>query len=49
MLYSNSDLMQNEQRDSIDSYFECVTACSISGEGGECVTRCIEVHLKQED
>ena len=32
--------------DSIDSYFECVTACSLSGEGVECVTRCVEIHLK---
>ena len=49
MLYPNNDFMQNDQRDSIDSYFECVTACSLTGEGGECVTRCIEVHLKKED
>ena len=49
MLYPNNDILQNDQRDSIDSYFECVTACSLTGEGVECVTRCIEVHLKKED
>ena len=37
-----------EERDSIDSYFECVTACSLSDEGNECVTRCVEIHLKEE-
>ena len=49
MSHPNSDLLQNDQMDSIDSYFECVTACGITSEGSECVTRCIEVHLKQED
>ena len=49
MSQANSDLFPNEQMDSIDSYFECVTACSLGAEGGECITRCIEVHLKKED
>ena len=49
MSHPNNDLLQNDQIDSIDSYFECVTACSLGTEGGECVTRCIEVHLKKED
>ena len=39
----------NQERDAIESYFECVTACSLGDEGVECVTRCIEVHLKQEE
>ncbi len=34
--------------DAIDSYFECITACSVEGEGMECVTRCVEVHLKED-
>ncbi len=33
--------------DAIDSYFECITACSLEGEGIECVTHCVEVHLKE--
>ncbi len=37
-----------EQSDAIDSYFECITACSIDGDGLECLTRCVEVHLKKE-
>jgi len=28
-------------QDSVSSYFECITACSI--DDGECVTRCVEV------
>ena len=46
---SANDLLQVEKRDAIDSYFECVTACSLGGEEVECVTRCVEVHLKGED
>ena len=37
-----------EEHDAIDSYFECITACSLEDEGVECVTRCVEVHLKSE-
>ncbi len=36
------------QLDAIDSYFECITACSLDEEGIECTTRCLEVHLKEE-
>ncbi len=38
-----------EGHDAIDSYFECITACSLNDEGVECVTKCVEVHLKEED
>jgi len=37
-----------DERDVLDSYFECVTACSLSDEGIECMTRCVEVYLKRE-
>ena len=33
-------------KDSIDSYFECISECSIVNGHQECVTRCIEIHLK---
>ena len=36
------------EHDAIDEYFECITACSISEEGIQCITKCIEVHLKDE-
>ena len=32
--------------DSINSYFECITECSIVDGHQECITRCLEVHLK---
>ncbi|WP_036891931.1 MULTISPECIES: hypothetical protein [Prochlorococcus] len=35
-----------DETDAIDSYFECITACSLGDEGTECVTQCLEVHLK---
>ena len=35
--------------DAIDSYFECITSCSIGDEEQDCITQCIEVHLKKED
>ncbi len=40
--------LESEERDAIDSYFECVTACSLDNEGIECQTRCVEVHLKSD-
>ncbi len=37
------------EKDTLDSYFECISECSwIGGEDIECVTRCVEVHLKDE-
>ena len=33
-------------KDTIDSYFECISECSIIDGHQECVTRCVEVHLK---
>ena len=37
-------------RDNFDSYFECISECSwVGGEDVECVTRCVEIHLKNEE
>ncbi len=36
------------ERDAIDEYFECITACSIDNKGMQCITQCVEVHLKNE-
>jgi len=38
-----------EEKDAINEYFECVSACSLGNEGIECVTQCVQVHLKAED
>ena len=43
---SNNDFLQVDQKDEIDSYFECVMECSLDNEEAECITRCVEVHLK---
>ena len=40
---------QNTEIDSINSYFECITECSIVDGHQECVTRCVEIHLKGEN
>ena len=36
----------NKEVDSINSYFECITECSIFDGHQECITRCLEIHLK---
>ena len=35
--------------DCINSYFECITECSIVDGHQECITRCLEIHLKGGD
>ena len=37
---------QTKEVDSINSYFECITECSIVDDHKECITRCLEIHLK---
>ncbi len=38
----------NDERDVFDSYFECITSCyGVEGEDLECVTDCVEIHLKE--
>ena len=35
-----------DEVDAVDLYFDCITSCSLGEEGSECVTQCLEVHLK---
>ena len=37
---------RNVEKDAINSYFECITECSLINGHQECVTRCTEIHLK---
>jgi hypothetical protein len=37
---------ESPSHDPVNSYFECITACSV--DDGECVTRCVEV-LREGD
>ncbi len=40
---------KDADRDVFDTYFACITACDwLGGEDIECVSRCVEVHLKEE-
>ena len=39
----------NKEIDSINSYFECITECSIVDGHQACITRCLEIHLKGEN
>ena len=48
MQKSQKQIKSLENKDAIDSYFQCITSCSLNGDGVECLTRCVEVHLKQE-
>ena len=43
---SDFSTTKNTQIDSINSYFECITECSIVDGHKECITRCLEIHLK---
>tara|TARA_B100000941_G_scaffold41522_1_gene25245 strand:- start:84 stop:242 length:159 start_codon:yes stop_codon:yes gene_type:complete len=45
---NNSFVSTNKvtEKDSINSYFECITECSILDGHQECITRCLEIHLK---
>ena len=45
---SGLDTALVEESDAVDSYFECITACSLDEEGVECVTRCVDIHLKDD-
>ena len=40
---------QHKEIDPINSYFQCITECSIVDGHQECITRCLEVHLKGGD
>ena len=42
----SSSTNQISAEDTIDSYFECISECSIVNGHRECITRCLEVHLK---
>ena len=44
----NDSILSNQSTevDSINSYFECITECSIVDDHQECITRCLEIHFK---
>ena len=46
LIYSTN---QSNEKDIIDSYFECITECSLVNGHQECITRCVEIHLKGDN
>lgn len=47
MAFIDAAASPDVEHDAIDEYFECITACSLSADSMECLTQCIEVHLKK--
>ena len=47
-IMNQSSFSSNQTRaeDIVDSYFECISECSIIDGHQECITRCVEIHLK---
>ena len=43
LFFSSNQITTN---DTIDSYFECISECSIVDGHQECITQCVEIHLK---
>ena len=39
-------LNNKDEVDKIDSYFECIGECCIINGRKECITKCVEIHLK---
>ena len=37
---------QTKEKDAVNLYFECITECNIVDGHQECITRCLEIHLK---
>jgi hypothetical protein len=35
--------------DALESFFECITSCSINGEGVDCTTNCYVKHLESKN
>ena len=49
MDYFSFSSTQVSKKDTIDSYFECISECSIVDSHQECITQCMEVHLKEAE
>ena len=46
----DEDYQIKRNADTFDNYFECITSCSwIGGEDIECVTRCISMHIHDDN
>ena len=43
-IYSNI-----KDKDALESFFECITSCSINSEGVDCTTACYTKHLEPKN
>ena len=43
-IYSNI-----KDSDALESFFECISSCSINSEGVDCTTKCYVKHLEPKD
>ena len=43
-IYSNI-----KDSDALESFFECITFCSINSEGADCTTACYEKHFEPKN
>ena len=46
-LIMNKDIFSNiKDSDALESFYECITSCSINSEGVDCTTACYLKHLE---
>ena len=45
-IYTN---MKKSDADALESFFECITSCSINSEGVDCTTACYTKHLEPKN
>ena len=49
-LIVKKDIYSNiKDSDALESFFECITACSINSEGVDCTTKCYVSHLEPKN
>ena len=49
-LTMNKDIYSNiKDSDALESFFECITSCSINSEGVDCTTACYVKHLERKN
>ena len=50
VLIMKKDIYSNiKDTDALDSFFECITSCSINSDGVDCTTACYTKHLEPKN
>ena len=47
--YEKRHLFNIKDSDALESFFECITSCSINSEGVDCTTACYVKHLESKN